>query len=138
MSGSKMSSILKNENLFKATNISLIINELSHIDFHDEDSCLNLELTNQFREEQNQLKLQIRKDLKTKYSERNPLVALRQFWFHTLDKYLESVKFASDKSTATSKAMNEMLDTLPEPSSKKYIKLTIILTVIAVIIFLSR
>ncbi len=59
-------------------------------------------------------------------------------WFTTIEKYLNSVEYAFDKSNSTGKKVSHALDNIPEPTSKKFVlRFTICFVFLVLIIFFT-
>lgn len=96
------------------------------INLHDEDGYVESNLNKIFTELHKKPQVYKEKSQKEK----------KDFWFSTVDKYLNSIEYAIDKGNSTSKKMSSALDNIPEPTSKKFvIRFTIIFGVLALIIF---
>lgn len=56
-------------------------------------------------------------------------------WMNTVEKYLDSIEYAVDKSNKTGKKISATLDKIPEPLSKRGIQVTFIFLLLAILIF---
>lgn len=90
-------------------------NELNDIQWTEEESYLELEETKEISS-----------------IKQPPSTA----WVNTVEKYLDSIEYAVDKSNKTGKKISATLDKIPEPLSKKGIQITFIFLVFAILIFL--
>lgn len=59
-----------------------------------------------------------------------------KMWMNTVEKYLDSIEYAIDKSNKTGQKISNTLDKLPEPSSKKGLIATVLFLFLAILIFL--
>lgn len=83
----------------------------------------------QWTEEESYLELEEAKEIS---SAKEPSTA----WVNTVEKYLDSIEYAVDKSSKTGKKISATLDKIPEPLSKKGIQITFVFLLFAILIFL--